>query len=200
MSEKFNSEISKKYRQLKIGQRLRSLRLANKLSLTELAALTAISEATLSRLENEQTSLSTQHLYALADALGVDIGAFFTPLKQEMLVGSRAVGLLQEREYMKLQHFSSALLCTELQDKKMLPVLNLISAQNIEQAGGLQAHDGEEFLYVLSGEIELHTQSYKPQRLATGDCLYFDAAMAHTYVNVQAEESQILVVNTRAEN
>ena len=61
------------------GPRLRALRRAKVLSLSDLAAQTGVSEATLSRIETGLTQVSAPHLYGLAAQLGVDISSFFRP-------------------------------------------------------------------------------------------------------------------------
>jgi uncharacterized cupin superfamily protein len=43
-------------------------------------------------------------------------------------------------------------------------------------------HEGEEFLYVLEGELELHTECYAPLLLKAGESIYFDSRMGHGYV------------------
>jgi transcriptional regulator with XRE-family HTH domain len=54
-----------------IGERLRDARLAQKMSLTQVAGKARISAATLSRIENEKQALSVDTLFALAKIVGV---------------------------------------------------------------------------------------------------------------------------------
>ncbi|NOX74526.1 MAG: cupin domain-containing protein, partial [Alphaproteobacteria bacterium] len=74
--------------------------------------------------------------------------------------------------------FTSDRLCAlvlsaELAHKHMHPFVNLTSAKTLAQTGGLNAHDGEEFLFVLKGTLFLHSQSYAPLKLEQGDSVYF---------------------------
>lgn len=187
---------SEEYKALRIGARIRKLRQHCGYSLAQLAKVSSISEATLSRAENEQTALSTQHLYTLSCVLNVEITTFFTPDTTMMFKGARAVSPAREREFTDFKYFDAAVLCTELENKHMLPAVNIIKAKTEQQAGGLASHNGEEFLYVIQGEILLLTEAYKPLLLTLGDCIYFDASMAHCYVNHSETYSQILVVNS----
>ena len=63
--------------QLRIGERLLELRKSKGLTLAALSKLTKISEATLSRAENDIASPNAHNLYILAKALDVDVTAFF---------------------------------------------------------------------------------------------------------------------------
>jgi quercetin dioxygenase-like cupin family protein len=74
-----------------------------------------------------------------------------------------------------------------------------ITARTLQEAGGLIAHEGEEFAYVLSGSIEVHTEDYRPTRLGAGDCIYMDSTSGHVYVNVGEEAvARVLALTTHA--
>ena len=53
-------------------------------------------------------------------------------------------------------------------------------------------HTGEEFAYVLSGEIEVHFDNGEVVHLARGDSLYFDSRMGHAYVSVSRQLAKII--------
>ena len=54
--------------------------------------------------------------------------------------------------------------------------------KDISTYGEYSQHDGEEFVYVLSGTLELHTEMYTPAVLEEGDSMFFDSAMRHAYI------------------
>jgi quercetin dioxygenase-like cupin family protein len=62
-------------------------------------------------------------------------------------------------------------------------------------SGDSYSHEGEEFLYVLRGELKiaLDTQEY---RLKQGDSFYFESGMPHTWSNPGKTETCVLWVNT----
>lgn len=182
--------------QLHIGERLKSLRKARSFSLGHLAGLTEMSEATLSRIENGQTLVSAHHLYILSRVLKVDITAFFEAGSQPMRSGVRSISRGGEGAMLDTARFRANVLCADLANKSMHPFINEISAESLEAAGGLVAHAGEEYLHVLDGVLVLHSEHYAPLRLAAGDSLYFDGAMAHAYVNGGDEPARILVITT----
>ena len=48
----------------------------------------------------------------------------------------------------------------------------------------MSRHHGEEFVYVLSGEVELYTEFYEPARLRAGESFYIDSRMGHRVISV----------------
>ncbi len=189
-----SAELVEEARDLRIGERLARFRRAKGLTLARLSAMTSISEATLSRAENGLSPLNAHNLYILAKVLDVDIVGFFRPDAKEFSKGKRTVTRCGEGEKESTDRYDLELLCAELAAKVMVPSRNRVTAPSLEEAGGLRAHEGEEFLYVLSGQVEVHTELYAPTRLSPGDSMYFDSNMAHAYVAVGAEPAEILVV------
>ncbi len=85
-------------------------------------------------------------------------------------------------------------LCSDLRRKRMTPLIERVKADDPSKIDGMIAHSGEEFFYVLSGSIEVHTEHYSPVRLDEGDSAYLDSSMAHTLVAVGGGDADILMV------
>lgn len=179
-----------------LGPRIRALRLQRGLSLADLARATGVSEATMSRIETGASAVSAPHLYGLAQHLGVDIAGFFGPQGATISAGARSLTRADEGEAFTSPRLQAQLLNAELLNKAMTPFLNRVTATTLEAAGGLAAHPGEEWLYVLRGPMWLHSSSHSPQRLMTGDSLYFDAATPHAYLADSAEGAEFLVLSS----
>ena len=188
------AKLVEEARGLRIGEQLARFRRSKGLTLARLSGMTSISEATLSRAENGLSPLNAHNLYILAKVLDVDIVGFFRPDAKEFSKGKRTVTRCGEGEKESTDRYDLELLCAELAAKVMVPSRNRVAAQSLREAGGLRAHEGEEFLYVLSGQIEVHTELYAPTRLLPGDSMYFDSNMAHAYISVGTEPAEILVV------
>jgi mannose-6-phosphate isomerase-like protein (cupin superfamily) len=75
----------------------------------------------------------------------------------------------------------------------MVPIIIDVQARSVDELGGLVRHSGEEYLYVLTGTMELHSDLYAPLPLAAGDSIYFDSGMAHGYVRT-GESCRVLSV------
>jgi transcriptional regulator with XRE-family HTH domain len=156
-----------------IGARIARLRKAQGLTLARLASRIGVSEATMSRIENGLANVSAHHLFALARELGADMADFFRDDAVAIRPGLRSLCRAGEGVRARTARYESEIL---------------------EEVGGLQRHDGEEFVHVLGGVLVLHSELYAPARLETGDSLYFDARMAHAYLCGGPEPARILVV------
>lgn len=179
-----------------LGPRIRQLRRQAGLSLAELAERTEVSEATLSRIETGKSDISAPHLYRLAAALGHDIGSFFEATPTRMAPGRRSVVRRGEGAPLDTPRLHGRALAADLRHKRMHPFINHVEARTIDEAGGLQAHGGEEFLYVLEGRLTVVTDIYAPLTLEPGDSLYFDGAQPHAYLSDAPGGVTFLVINS----
>jgi len=84
-------------------------------------------------------------------------------------------------------------LCTELRRKRMIPVLTNIRARTAEEFGDLVRHTGEEYIYVLEGRIEVHTEFYDPVVLEKGESIYIDSTMGHAYVTGEGCDEAVVL-------
>src|SRR3546814_8436462 len=67
--------------------------------------------------------------------------------------------------------------------------------------GELVHHQGEEFIYVLEGRIEVHSEFYDPVTLDVGEGIYIDSSMGHAYVVADGfEEALVLGVCSSADD
>ncbi len=179
-----------------IGQRLKTLRKERGLSLAELAEVIGVSEATLSRVENEQTLVSAHHLYQLSRTLGVDITAFFENQSKALSTGIRSICRKGEGVPIATARYEAQVLCTDIANKRMHPAIDTLTITTLDDAGGFSRHDGEEFLYVLNGRLLLATEFYEPLVLEPGDSIYFDSHMGHAYLSADGAPVRILVIAT----
>ena len=186
--------INSKSPQRSLGQRIAELRKRQGLTLARLAEVCELSEATLSRVENGHSAVSAQHLFALSKYLKVDIADFFRDDAAPLTPGIRSVTTNGKGTHQKLARYDAEILCADLSRKEMHPVINTIRAQTLDQAGGLSSHQGEEFLYVLEGELIIYSDLYAPTQLTRGDSLYFDGAQKHAYICGGDEPTRILVL------
>jgi len=54
-------------------------------------------------------------------------------------------------------------------------------------------HDGQEFLFILSGTLMLYSEHYDPVELNAGDSILFDSSMGHHYVSKGRKPAEILI-------
>lgn len=175
---------------------LRAARIEQGLSLRALAARIGLPFSTLSKLENGKMALTYDKLVRLAQGLNVDIGTLVSgaPVAETAppAIGRRSIARAGHMKPVSEMH-SHFYPATELLGKMMVPIIIDVKARSVEELGGLVRHSGEEFLYVLSGSMELHSDLYAPLPMAAGDSVYFDSGMAHGYVRT-SEACRVLSV------
>ncbi|WP_077967533.1 helix-turn-helix domain-containing protein [Ensifer adhaerens] len=181
-----------------LGEILKDIRNRNRWTLAEVSSMTGLAVSTLSKVENNQMQLTYDRLIQLAQGLKVDIvelfGTAIASGDTQNLLGRRTYNRTGDGRAIITQNYDYLYLCTEISKKSMVPIFAVVRARTLEDFGPLIRHGGEEFFYVLDGELELHTEIYAPLRLKKGESAYFDATMGHAYLSVGEEPAQIICV------
>jgi DNA-binding transcriptional MerR regulator/mannose-6-phosphate isomerase-like protein (cupin superfamily) len=170
-----------------IGIRLRQLRMQRKLSLTDVARAVGISAGFLSALERSHMTASVGTLRKLARFHKTNILDFFDPAESNSrLVHPSGRKVLEAGNGVRMELLAWG-------NTVMEPHLFRIAPQ--AGSGESYTHEGEEFLYVLRGELQiaLHDEQY---RLKRGDSFYFESATPHRWTNPGSTETWVLWVNT----
>jgi transcriptional regulator with XRE-family HTH domain len=184
-------------RAAQLGNALRGLRKKNSWSLADVSRMTSISVSTLSKVENGRLSLTYDKLMDLSEGLGVDVSVFFSDTDRSQTVkplGRRSLDGLDGGDIVETENYLHRYLHTELSRKKLIPVVVEIKARSMDEFGELVRHYGEEFVLVMEGEIEVHTELYEPQRLSAGQSIFLDSSMGHAYISVSEKNAVTLSV------
>lgn len=188
------TDKDEKIEPLKLGKRLKEIRMAHGLTLEEASKRTGLARSTLSKIENEQISPTFQAMQKLAGGLEIDIPQLFAPPKQIKATGRRDITRQDEGKPHPTTTYEHELLATQLTKKKMMPFKSRVRARQFEDYSDWIRHDGEEFLLVLSGDITFFSEFYEPVKLSEGDSVYYDATMGHMLVSVSKDDAHILWV------
>ena len=164
---------------LDLGARVRELRKARSWTLEHAASQAGLARSTLSKIENGQMSPTYEALKKLAIGLDISVPQLFTPPQEGQVNGRLAVTKSGEGNAQATVTYEHELLAETLTKKKMLPYRARIRARDIAEFDGWVRHDGEEFLYVLTGVVSLYTEFYEPIEMRRGDSAYYDATMGH---------------------
>jgi DNA-binding transcriptional MerR regulator/quercetin dioxygenase-like cupin family protein len=170
-----------------IGAHLRRLRARRRLSLAQVAQAIGISVGFLSALERSQMSASVGTLRKLARFYKTNILDFFDangsssrrvrPAERKVLEAGAGVR-------MELLAWGNTV---------MEPHLFRVAPE--AGSGDPYAHEGEEFIYVLRGGLEI-TLDGEEFRLKPGDSFYFESATPHRWKNPGRKETLVLWINT----
>jgi transcriptional regulator with XRE-family HTH domain len=190
-------EIQEQVRALNLGRKIRELRLRKGLTLRNVSDLTGLSKPLLSQIENDIAAPPIATLLKISRALGVSIGYFF----QEIPTPDQIVVVRQEdrREAMSRIHEEAAKIGYRYEslaypraDKQMEPFMVEIEPRSDEDLP-FYNHRGEEFLFVLEGEVEFRGGD-KVIALGPGDSLYFDSDIPHALRGLRDRPGRALVV------
>lgn len=181
---------------LNLGARVRALRKERNWTLEQAAQKAGLARSTLSKIENDQMSPTFDAVQKLARGLGISVPQLFTPPKTERVMARRAIQLAGEGKMHPTATYEHEMLAADLKSKLMIPYRAIVRARSFDDFNGWVRHDGEEFMFVLSGVVELFTEFYEPVRLKRGDSAYYDAAMGHNVISVSEDDGTILWVTS----
>ena len=181
---------------LDLGLRVRELRKARSWTLEQAAKHAGLARSTLSKIENGQMSPTYDALKKLAVGLEISIPQLFTQPVKDQINGRLSVTKSGEGQNHVTVTYEHELLASTLSKKQMLPYRAVVRARSMDEFDGWVRHDGEEFLYILTGMVRLITEFYEPIEMRRGDSAYYDASMGHNLVTVSQDDATILWVTS----
>jgi transcriptional regulator with XRE-family HTH domain len=185
---------------LRLGDRLREIRLANQWTLADVSKRTGLARSTLSKIENDQISPTFTAVQKLINGLNIDLPQLFSPPRQRIsTMGRRDLTRRGQGQLHPTPTYEHELISCELAQKRMIPFKTIVRARRFEDFSEWVRHDGEEFLMVLEGKIQMFTEFYEPLELAKGDSIYFDSSMGHALVSISEQDAVVLSVCTRGD-
>ena len=169
----------------KLGEKIKTARLAKKMTLKELAEKTQLSISFLSMVERGLTSAAVVSLKKIAEALDMDLSAFFEKTEDEQKNRIRYTS-----GYYIYKNLSA---CTEKceMDPMMIILLPGQSREDVSQT----THAGEEFIYVLEGVLTYYLNGQE-NVLYPGDSYHSFGNVPHTFVNLSNNLTKVLYIVT----
>lgn len=174
-----------------VGQRLREIRRENGWTLKEVAGKTGISAGTLSKLENGKTHLNFTSVNKLAGGLGLRVTELTNPA--QTVSGQRTITPAMTGVVFETQDIDYEVLCSEINNAQQGYLKGIVKAKHLDPDLPWHRHAGQEFIHVLKGVLELHTEYYSPLVLKAGDSTLFDSSMGHHYVSKGEVLAEILI-------
>jgi transcriptional regulator with XRE-family HTH domain len=170
------------------GARLRELRAQRGWTLQELAARSGLSKPFLSRLESGGRQASIAAAFTLSRVFGVSLASLFeSPTVETPCVIVRAAEAVEKNiNGLKYVPLSSAGLFFNVQPLK-------VKVSPSRRGDEHYHHDGEEWIYVLSGKLTLSLAG-KTYDLEPGDAAHFESRLPHRLIARGEREAEVLVV------
>ena len=182
------------------GELIRAVRTRVGITLTELSERTGLAVSSLSKLEKGRISLSYDKIMLISRGLGVDMAELLDTTDQAGthpgLGGRRVFQAAGDGQLVETKSYRQLYLATELLNKRFTPLVVELRARTMEEFraefGDFIRHPGDEFVFVVEGEVEFHTEAYAPMHLKTGDSVYFDSEMGHAYLKAADGPCRVL--------
>lgn len=181
---------------VQVGERIKRYRQDAGVSLKEMEERTGLSSAVLSQIENHLVSPPLGTLIRIAKALNVRPAYFFDESPD------RSFTLIRKDERKAVSRFASKRgvgygyayesLGHDMKGRHMEPFLVTLEPPGLQPARP-SAHDGEEFLFVLEGEVEV-TLGEHSDRLEPGDAVYYHSSIPHLVQSAGKSKARILAV------
>lgn len=183
-----------------LGRRLREFRKMRGWTLAEMSAQTRLAASTLSKVENGQISPGYDNLMKIAGALGIDISQLLSEGPGQQPNGRRLLTRRDGGRFLSTPNYTYEYLGAELARKRMITLHTEVKTTSLAEFGPLQKHPGEEFVWVSTGRILIHTEFYEPVELAEGNSLYFNSTMGHAFTRIGDAPAFILNVISAGED
>ena len=181
-----------------VGEKIKSIRETKQISVSELAERTGLAEEQINRIENNVDIPSLAPLIKIARALGVRLGTFLDDQDEVGAVVCRKEELnnstisfsnnaMNARTHMQYHSLSNS-----KADRHMEPFI--IDIQTTEETNyELSSHEGEEFIFVMEGAVEI-AYGKKNHIIEAGDSIYYDSIVPHHVHGYKGQAAKILAV------
>ena len=181
--DEFRAEV----KELRIGQQIRDLRQGRRMTLQDLSSETDLSKPLLSQIENEQVIPPLATLLRISKALKVPLQTFFEEVDNTqkcLVVRAREANPIHRRpkQGSTPQPYRYHSLAYGKKHKHMEPFMVEFDPHQAEQTQPVQ-HPGEEFLYLLEGQVRLR-HGAETYLIEAGDSAYWDSSDLHSLTAV----------------
>ena len=180
-----------------VGSKIKGMRETKNISIEEMSERTGLSTEQLNSIENDDNLPSLGPLIKVARALGVRLGTFLDdndelgPVVCRSEERSSSISFSNDTSDAR-KHMEYHSLAKQKAGRHMEPFIIDIQASE-ERDFKLSAHEGEEFIYVMSGEVEIAYGKEK-YTLKEGDSIFYDSIVKHHVHGAPGQSAKILAV------
>jgi mannose-6-phosphate isomerase-like protein (cupin superfamily) len=170
-------------------------------TLRQMSEKVGIPLSTLAKVEADKLSLTYDKLQQFTARLGLTMAEFLA--QPGMLAAQSPPPVVTARKsvtnsgnsiQITTPNYDYEYLCADLREKRMVPIITRIRTHDIAEFGEAVRHQGEEFIFVLEGTIEVHMQFYTSLILTVGQGIYLDSTMGHAYIAKDCDSALVLAV------
>ena len=182
-----------------IGAKIRGLRETKNLSIEEIAERSGLTVEQIESIETDQNLPSLGPLIKIARALGVRLGTFMDDNDDLGPIVTRAADREKDCSISfsndatdARKHMEYHPLAQQKAGRHMEPFVIDINPEDSPEFQ-LSAHEGEEFIYVMQGEVEI-VYGKETYKLGEGDSIFYDSIVKHHVHGAPGKSAKILAV------
>lgn len=173
---------------------VKALRHRAGLTLNQLAQRSDVAASTISKIEGGQLSPGYEIIVRLAHGLQVEVAELFKPHTSLAVTGRRGITRKGHGVVYDTARYTYEAIANDVARKAFIPLRARIKAHEQLEGEQLPAHEGEEWVFVLSGVVTLHSEHYEPLELREGDSVYFDSRSGHLLISSGDEDAEVIWV------
>lgn len=193
--DNISSESPQEDIRVNVGERLRTVRKDRNLSLTDVAQRTGLAISLLEDIESGELTPPLGTVIKLAKALDLKMGYFISGEDNlpHTIVRKNDRKVISRYNSQKGKHYGYGYesLAPRKKDRHMEPFLVTLAPSETEEERS--AHDGQEFIFVLEGKMEVRLAG-EIHFLEPGDSIYYDSTVPHLVKCGGEKETRILAV------
>ncbi len=163
---------------MELGDKIRSLRLKQKISIEQLSAKTGLSKGLISQIERDITGPSVASLWKISKALNVTMNYFFDEYDDFNQIVRK-----DERKKIMMKNANRVYELLSPNLKKQIEMLWIEIEPGESNSEELISHEGEECGVAIKGSLRIISGD-KIYDLNEGDSIYLDSTIPHRYVNI----------------
>ena len=190
LGEAERPEKTDRYVDVQLGENLRSIRKRRNLTLSRASEKSGLSPSFISALERGNTGVSVNSLFRLAEALGTTLPTLST---NDLDGGKHHFVPAGERR--RFVTDDESLLIEDVIFKPAGMEAEIAHIAPGRDSDGFYSHRGQEFLFILSGELSFWLDPDEFYAMKTGDALYLHSHRPHRWANECRERTSVLWVN-----
>ena len=182
-----------------IGAKIRGLRETKNLSIEEIAERSGLTVEQIESIETDQNLPSLGPLIKIARALGVRLGTFMDDNDDLGPIVTRAADREKDSSISfsndatdARKHMEYHPLAQQKAGRHMEPFVIDINPEDSPEFQ-LSAHEGEEFIYVMQGDVEI-VYGKETYKLGEGDSIFYDSIVKHHVHGAPGKSAKILAV------
>lgn len=188
------TSLSPQWERTSFGERVRALRKHAGWTLAQLSGRSGLALSTISKAERGIIALTYDSILRLAYAFDMEMSELLSDQPSSGVSQFVTVERKGQAQKVENDYYIMNMLCSARTKKRMMPVLATIKAHSVEEFSRFISHPGEEFVYVLQGQLTFQIEGQAPRVLDPGDSVYFDSGQGHAYLSTGPSEARLIVV------